>query len=461
MKRIRRAAQGALKSRFLKESTTLQMASLVTAGSNLIGSVVLAATLGARELSVFYLAVSVYALFWSFLNLGLAPVATMRIAGALRSGDKKQLEATIGLFFRLSVALAIVAVVLATVSRWFVPEGFAERIFDYSGSRILLYASLLGIVPLFEAPRNLCVAALQGQRRMSALARIEVGQELCRVVCVIAGALVTWSALGPTIGFLAGNFCGCVLSLDAYRRERRSPGSILPPLGRAFMTRGASAGSALREGVKVGLVRNVDSLGVETIPTLLVGVFGNQVWATYLKIAQRFGGMLRVLMMGINRTALPALSELAHVKDVAGLRRAYWKASALSGITVCFGLALLLPVLPYVIGRLYSPDFHGPVFTLVLILSPGIAVASFAVANDVFYLVTQQMRTAIILSFLGFVFSTTAVFLCVVAMPKHGGAVGLSIACLWALVHMTYAGSWLHRHGRGQDVAAPEPKPAV
>ena len=447
MKRVGQRARGALKSRFLRESSTLQVASLFTAFSNIAGSVVLARVLGGPELGVFYLAISVYALVWSLLNLGLAPVATMKVAGAVRSGDRDRLRSEIGLYLRLSGVLAFLALGLAAGSYLLPTEGLARGLFDLDGPRIFALAALLGIAPIFEAPRNLCVAGLLGERRMLPLARVEVGQELCRVGFVCAGAIMTGSALGAVLGQIAGNVCGCLLSVDAFERERRRADSILPSLRGALRSDAARAWPAIKEGAKVGLVRNVDQLGVQTIPSLLLGSVADKQWVAYFRIAQRFGAMLRLLMLGINRTALPALSQLAHVKDLSGLRRTYWRSSVLSGTVVTLGLAIALPLLPFVIRSLYTAEYHGPVFTLVLLLSPGIAITSFSVANDVFYLVTQQMRVAIVLSLVGFVYSVAVVAACLVRWPETGAAIGLSAACLWALVHMGYAGRWLHTHG--------------
>lgn len=416
------------------------------AASNVAGSVALAHILGARELSVYYLAISAYALVWTFLNLGLGPVAAMRIAGSVRSGNTEQLAASVGVFLRLALMLGLVSCGIGLLTHAFAPPWLADRIFKADGVRVVGYAAILAIGPLFEAPRNICISALQGERRMLALSRVELGQEVARLGFVIMGALITGDALGPTLGLLAGTFFGALLAIDGYSRERRRKGSILPPLLTALRANGVGAGSAIKEGVKIGLVRNVHSLGVETIPSLLLGAFGNSVWVTYLRNAQRVGGMLRVLMLGINRTALPVFSQLAHVKDVPALRRSYWKVSSLSGVVTILGLAVALPLLPFAIRLLYPEEFWGPVYTLVLILSPGIAVASFSVANDVFYLVTQQMRVAVLISLGGLIVTTGVCATCVHFMPEIGAAVGLSIACLWSLVHMGYAGQWLRRH---------------
>ena len=440
----------ALGSRFLRESSTLQLGAFIVAGSNFIGAVVMTHVLGAHELSLFYLGISSYSLLWALLNLGLANIVTKRIAAAVRSGEGELIRGWMGVFARLSVALAL----LALGAGWVLFPLGAELAFKVDGARISDLARALVLVPLLDVPRIVCSAALQGERRMAALARVDLGHELCRLVLVVSGALIAGEAWGAVLGLLASSACGSALALDAYGRERRRPGSGLPTLRAAMAARTVPAGAALREGVQVGLVRNVDSLGVQTLPTLILGSVGDPRWVAYLRIAQRMVAVARVIMQGVNRTALPALSELAGVRDVAGLRRTYWKASLLSGATISLGLVLALPILPVLLPRLFPPDFVEPLWTMVLILTPGLCVVSFSVANDVFYLVTDQMHVAIKLSLVGLVVNTAQVALFAWWLPTIGVAIGLTVTCLWSLVHLAYAWRWFRRHPELQEAPA-------
>lgn len=440
--KLGRTVRAGLGSRFLRDSTTLQAASFLSAGSNLLGSAVLTHVLGAAEVSVFYIAIGAYSLLWSLLNLGLAAIATSHIAGALKAGERESVAGWMGVFLRLSLVLAGVAWGLAAL---LLPT-LSVHVFDPNGARIGRLAVLLAAIPLLDVLRVVTSAAVQGERRMASLARIDLGQELCRVVLVVMGALIFGTALGPALGLLVASVCGSAIALDAYRRERRREGSLLPTLGAALRNRSVPAGVALREGVKVGFVRNVDSLAVQTLPTLLLGSLGNQTWVAFLRIAQRMVAVARLFMQGINRTALPALASLAGVKDLAGLRRTYWRASFLSGATITLGLAVTIPLLPFAIEILYPPEFWEPVELLVYILAPGLAIVSFSVANDVFYIVTRQMRVAIKLSLAGLVFNTAQIALLAHWIPTYGVAVGLTITCLWSLVHVAYAWRWFRTH---------------
>ncbi|MEM9802452.1 MAG: hypothetical protein AAGA20_19140 [Planctomycetota bacterium] len=443
------AVRRALGSRFLRESTTLQAVALVTAGSNLAGSVAMTHVLGAHELSLFYLAIAAYSLLWGLMNLGLASVATAKIAGAIRSGSDDDLVGWMGVFLRLSIALAVAAF---AVGFFALPLG-SEYAFDEDGARVGRLAAALSLVPLLDVLRIVCSAALQGERRMASLARIDLGQEICRVVLVVAGALIVGAAEGAVAGMLVASLCGTAFALDAYARERRDGSSSLPSLRAALFSRTVPARRALGEGIQVGLVRNVDALGVQTLPRLILGAFGNTTWVAYLAIAQRMVAVARLLMQGINRTALPVLSELAGVRDLHGLRRMYWRASLLSGTTITAGVLLTLPLLPFVIRTLFPPDFVDPVWTMILILAPGLCIVSFSVANDVFYLVTGQMRVAIVLSLIGLMVNTTQVAFFAWWRPTVGVAIGLTVTCLWSLVHMGYAWRWFRAH---PDLAASE-----
>ena len=64
-----------------------------------------------------------------------------------------------------------------------------------------------------------------------------------------------------------------------------------------------------------------------------------------------------------------------------------------------------------------------------------------------------KMRVAILVSALGLFVNSGLMWACTVRWPEEGTAIGLSIACLWSLVHMGYAGTWLRRHAP----AAPAP----
>jgi O-antigen/teichoic acid export membrane protein len=431
-----------LKSRFVRQSSTLQSAAAVNAVSSALGMFALVSILGVGELSIFYLASSSYSVLWGLLNLGLASVATSRISASLRAGETGRMTGWVGVILRLSLILSATALVLGVV---FLPS-VVEFFIDENGARIGSLSAMMMLIPLLDVPRVVCCAAMQAERRMHALARVDMGQELCRLLFVVSGALALGTALGPVLGTLAASVAGSLLALDAYGRERRSDGSVLPKLSKAIGVKTVPVRLALREGAKIGIVRNIDSLGTQNLPTLILGSMGDQKWVAYLRVAQRMITMARLFMQGINRTALPALSQLAGVKDLVGLRRLYWRASFYSGVAITLGLLVTMPILPFIIRAVLREEYWDPVWQLSLILAPGLAIVSFSVANDIFYLVTGQMKVAIIISLIGLVVNTTLLALLVYFFPRIGAALGLTFTCLFSQVHLGYAWYWFRKN---------------
>ena len=107
-----------------------------------------------------------------------------------------------------------------------------------------------------------------------------------------SGAILTGDAVGPVIATLLASVGGSALAWDLYQQERRA-GTPLPRMRDLWRAHDAPLGRALGEGAKVGLVRNVDALGVQILPTLILGKFGDERWVSYLRIAQRMVAMAR------------------------------------------------------------------------------------------------------------------------------------------------------------------------
>ena len=70
------------KSRFAKDAVTLQLGALLNSGSNLFASLVLAHLLGARMQGVYVVALSLYALLFFLLNLGVQQGTVSQVAKA-------------------------------------------------------------------------------------------------------------------------------------------------------------------------------------------------------------------------------------------------------------------------------------------------------------------------------------------------------------------------------------------
>jgi len=161
-----------------------------------------------------------------------------------------------------------------------------------------------------------------------------------------------------------------------------------------------------------------------------------------------------MLMQGINRTSVPAFSELAGLKDVARLRRLYFKTSALSGLFISIGVLLAMPFLGWILARTFPADYVRPVSTTCWILLPGFLVMSFSVANDTFYLITNTLKVAVVISVAAMIPSVALIAYLAWMNPTTGVAWGLSINMASSSLHILYATYWFRRHKRETDALA-------
>lgn len=429
-------------SRFLRDSATLQVAAAFNNLGNLASTFALAHVLGATRQGEFYLAIATYSFVWFTVNLGLYAVTTSQVAAAAARGNEYKVAIWLAYLTKASVVIGV----LVAVAAWATLPAFADRVY---GSRdVGVYAAVLALTPLVELPRAVACAALQGTRRMLPLAKVENAQEIVRVFLVVSGALLTGDALGPSVGMVLSAGVGSILALDAYRRESRGSTTPLPSLReirRRLFEVPILYGFPL--GLRMGFVRNVNVYGVQILPSIILGVFGDAAWVAYLRLAQRLVDVARTFMQGISRTALPYLSELIGLEDVRRLSRAYWRATLLSGLLISCGVLLSIPVAPYLID-LFPREYHEPVRTVFLILVPGVLIVSFSVANDTFYLVTNTFRVALRIGIVVFVVNTSVVTALAWKFPTVGAAWGVTFTLSTSLVHIVYAAWWFRGRTR-------------
>ena len=437
-------------SRFVRDSAVLQLAAVVSGVASLVSALGLAFVLGPVAQGEFYLAVATWSFLWFFVSLGLYNVTASQVAAAIARGNEAKVGSWVAWLAKASFVIGLGATLLGQL----LLPAFAQ--WAYDAPVVGRAAAILALTPLLELPRVVLNAALQGARRMSALAAVENGQELTRVFLVVMGAAATGDAVGPAIGMVGASLVGALLSIDAYVRESRRPGVLLPSLGSvAGRLREVPLALGLRLGLRVGLMRNVDAYGVQILPPMVLGIFGDRAWVAYLRLAQRFVGVARLLMSGIARTALSHFSGLVGTRDHAALEPAYWRATLGSGLLMTLALLGSLPLVPLVIAY-FPAAYHEPVWLCYQILVPGVIIVSFSVANDTFYLVTNTLRVAVIIQFAGLFVGLSAIVLCSWLWPTFGTALGMSINFCLSLAHVAYAAFWFRRRRRESEPPAGE-----
>lgn len=440
MKRI----LAAFRTKFFRDTATLQIGSLLNAGGNFVSAALLAHLLGAENQGRFYVAISLYSLLWFLVNQGLLQATVAQVAAANARGQGEKVAAWLAWLLKSNLLFGAVLCAIGFVTLPWVATHWLG-----TSSEVGTWAAWLAISPILETPRIVACAALHGTRRMVPFAQTENAQEAMRIFLVIAGALLTNSAVGPVIGTIVSSLCGSVAAVELYRRERRKSDSPLPSLAeiRAHVRDvPLTLGTAL--GVKLGIVRNLNALCMEVIPSLLIERFGSTEWVAYLRIAQRLMKVPLMLMQGINRTSVPAFSELAGLKDVARLKHLYFKTSLFSGLFIGLGVVCAMPFLGWILAHTFPSSYVRPVSNTCWILLPGFLVMAFSVANDTFYLITNTLKVAVLVSVGAMIPSVILIAYLAWMYPTTGVAWGLSINMASSSLHILYAAWWFRRHKR-------------
>jgi O-antigen/teichoic acid export membrane protein len=439
-----------LQRKFLRDTLTLQASSLLNAVSNTASTVLLAHLLGARAQGQYYVALSLYALLFFVLNQGVSGATVSQVAAASARGLDAKVAAWLGYLLKAYVLVGIALLCLGL----FVLPWFATRVV-HADPETARWAFWLTLTPFCELPKVVACAALQGTRRMVPFARIENGAELLRLFGVTLGALVTGSALGPVLGSVAASLLASVIAIGIYARVR-GEGAPLPRwreiLGHA---RDVPLRHGLALGFKLGLVRSIDALGTQALPTLILQhVSRSSEAVAYLRIAQRLLGVPLLLMQGISRNVLPMFSELAGLKDMQRFRKLFARTSLYSGAIVSLGILLACLCVPWAVGILFPEDYHEPIARMALILVPGLLLMSFSIANDTFYIVTNTLRMGMLICALALVLNVLAVWYLAWLDPFYGVAWGLSFTYGTAALHYVYQFLWFRRHQRERELPA-------
>lgn len=413
-----------LKSRFARDAATLQVGGMLNAAGNLASSVALAFVLGAREQGDFYTAQALFAFFFFALNLGVVQAAVSQIAAASARSLEEKVASWLAFLVKVYLAASIVLIGLGWVLLPWISEW-------QLGSRALgWWAWILCLTPLLEIPKVVACAAFQGTRRMLPLAQCENGIEACRVVLVVAGAAITGDPLGPILGMVAASLIGSFLAIDMYVRARRENPTCLPdPRYIARRMWGIPLSEGLPLGVRIGMMRNMDALALDALPPLIIQRFGGpdgNAIVTYFRIAQRILKLPLMMLQGLTRTALPAMSEYVGRGDWKGLRKIWLRTTLIGGSATASLVVVVALSLPWLVSTFYPRSYAAPISALSWILALAFVLQSFHVGIDAFYIATSKLRVAILLGI-----ACTAVHLvALVFLVSHAGLTGPA----WALL---------------------------
>ncbi len=432
--------------KFVRDAAWLQSGSGLQTLASFGTSIGLAFLLGPELLGNYFTAVSLYSLLFFTLNPGVPQVVVARLSEAVAAKDQAAMRAWMAYFVVVSGSMG--ALLLAAGS---VLGPIAEQ--QYGDAAIGRWAWVLCVTALAGLPQHLVVACLQATRRMDLLARLEGGGEVVRTICTLEGA-VLGGLPGAVLGFTVAQVLLSFLALSVWLKADLPDRYGLPRLRTlARSLREAPVKTGLKQGILVGLNKNIAGVVYLHLPSLVLAGAAGPSAVAFFRIALRLMSVPQTLGTGIGRTLLPAMGQLKGRGEAGGVGRALRKVTLGSGCLMAVVVAGFLLFVPVLVGAFYG-DGYSAVVSLAVILGVGAVGLGFAIGQEAFYIVTGRLALSVKIN--GCLF--LALLPIMVWMIRGSGATGaawfVTTAQCTSLIHLAMVGVILRREARAARLEA-------
>ncbi len=455
---MREKLRKVLAKKFVADTLVLQTSGMLTQLSGFVASALLAFALGSHGQGLFVMAVTLQALLFNLVSVGVIQATVSQLASANSRGLHEKVTAWLAFLVKTYFVTGTLMIVVG----WFALPALCEAI--YADDLPREEARLLGVWAwwltwwiLLDTPRALAQVAFHATRRMKPLAQLDAAHELIRLFLTLGGVVITNSPAGAVLGEIASRICAAYLALHMYGAARRDGGDWLPPW-REILRKvpGIPLLKGLRLGMRLGLLKNATTIFINVLPRLLLSDFASFAWVAYFNIAQRIMGLAMTAMQGVSRNVLPALAERRGKNDFLGFRRLYWRTSLIGGSLIAVAIVLGLVIAKPVIARFYPADYTEPVFMCCWILALGMIPTGFGIALDPFYILTNKMRANLTIALIGAIVTIPINVYLTLIWPETGPVWGQALYLSWALVHFSYI-AWYFRTTDPTRVWAADP----
>lgn len=443
---MREKLRKVLAKKFVADTLVLQASGMLTQFSGFLSSALLAFALGAHGQGLFVMAVTLQALLFNLVSVGVIQATVSQLASANSRGLHEKVTAWLAFLVKTYV---VTGGLMITVG-WFALPPLCEAAYGddlppEEARDLGLWAWWLTWWILIDTPRALAQVAFHATRRMKPLAQLDAAHEFIRLFLTLGGVVITGSPVGAVLGEIASRLCAAYLALHMYGAARRDGGDWLPSW-REILRKvpGIPLHKGLRLGLRLGLLKNATTIFINVLPRLLLSDFASFAWVAYFNIAQRIMGLATTAMQGVSRNVLPALAERRGKNDFVGFRRLYWRTSLIGGSLIAVAILLGLMIARPLIERFYPSDYAGPVFMCCWILALGMIPTGFGIALDPFYILTNKMRANLTIALIGAIVTIPINVYWTMLWPETGPVWGQALYLSWSLVHFCYI-AWYFR----------------
>lgn len=446
------------KTKFVRDTATIQIATLVQGGTYLITSVLTARYLGAHELGRWVTTRELYMFAWFLVSTGVLNATIKAYSQAQGAGDSNGRTNALAALLKLG---AVSSVLVGTIG-WFLGPLVGEEI--YGDREVGVFAGVLCVSGLFEVLRTMVVAALMGSRQMKRYAVLDIVTNLLRVGLVWGALLSGFGVKAVVVAYVGHMVLAATLSFMAFAKARRSGGDEAPPaLSDVFRAIPSAPlrhifGLAFLISLNKQMNTLVPRLGMLLIPaTQLDDAMSDN--GAY-NVAQVLAWALALALTGVSQSLLPALGHKLGTEEVPfeKLGKTLRRITLVSGGLMAGVTLLTVPIMYFVIEWFYGGEEFGDSFQYYLWLTAGNLTLGFFVAIESFYIYSGKIKKVIPFNLL---LATTAATSVIVA-TKYWGASGAAAAgglCRnLAFFHLLYMWWYFSRARRNERTESGEPR---
>ncbi len=352
LQRLRTILQNILRSKFVRDTLTLQAGTLVLTAVNALSFVVIVRGLGPEQYGVYQLVITMHGLLMTLNLTGLGPSTITRLAEAVGAGDGTRARDLMAFFLQASLAVAVLAGLVA----WAFGPAFAAASYDNAtiGELYRVYVLILFFDPIYR----LVLLTLQSLRAMRAFTILENGMLLLEALLKIGVILLGGGARGVVLAHVAAVILRAAVAVILYRAQRRARPALLPTI--PAVLRGMLRNSPRpywQFGFWLALDKNISSL-YTLLPVQIVAMVAGEAAAGFLRLGLNALSYPNMLFKGILtnlETRLPADAGQGNYIRLADNFRRLNRWLIPASAALYGGVALFAPLAVPVLGEEYAP----------------------------------------------------------------------------------------------------------
>lgn len=333
-------------------------------------NVVLARVVGAEDMGVYYLALTITTVASTIGTLGLGNVLVRQTAAGAAQDDWSTLKATAVMGTRMSLlCAAAVTILLAVAAPW-----LAADLMQKPELAVPLQWMALTIIP--QTQMQLHAQLLRGLKKIAlsqVIRNIDIPLLTMIFIAVLGG---TYGASGAAWSFTLANVIAAVMASWMWRRTVGPGGSSDVSVSRRDL---------LRHGFPI-LQTNLINLSLNPATTLMLGAMSTSISVAIFAVAFRTAMLTRFALMSVNSIAGPKFAELHGTADRRSLASTSRRSAFLITL-VAAPLFLFIVIFPgWTMGLFGEAFVEGANVLVILALGQFIA----AICGSVGYLLMMS-----------------------------------------------------------------------